>query len=149
MSSEQGGPPPPRTEDPGAAARERIVREIVADALARPLEEVTEDASLIDDLGAESIDFVDIQFRIESELDLEADDDELFRGRVDLEDPRWCHRDRLTEEAVAELRRHVPPRLLERLGAAPRPEDLPRLITTRTILQNVERLLQSQGNRPA
>ena len=41
------------------------VAETMADALGRDVAELRRDASLIDDLGAESIDFLDIVFRLE------------------------------------------------------------------------------------
>jgi acyl carrier protein len=50
------------------ASREEIdsaVKEAVAEALALDEDEVTDDATLMDDLGAESIDLLDILFRIE------------------------------------------------------------------------------------
>jgi acyl carrier protein len=42
-----------------------VVREAVADALGLDEEEVTPDATIVGDLGAESIDLLDILFRIE------------------------------------------------------------------------------------
>jgi acyl carrier protein len=42
-----------------------LVREAVADALGLDEEEVTPDATIVSDLGAESIDLLDILFRIE------------------------------------------------------------------------------------
>jgi acyl carrier protein len=50
------------------ASREEVdsaVKEAVAEALALDEDEVTDDATLMDDLGAESIDLLDILFRIE------------------------------------------------------------------------------------
>lgn len=50
------------------ASREEIdsaVKEAVAEALALDEDEVTDDATLMDELGAESIDLLDILFRIE------------------------------------------------------------------------------------
>jgi acyl carrier protein len=41
------------------------IAEIIADALPCEVEKVKLDASLIDDLGAQSIDFLDIVFRLE------------------------------------------------------------------------------------
>lgn len=42
-----------------------VVRELIADVLGVPLESVHPESSLIRDLGAESIDFLDLVFRIE------------------------------------------------------------------------------------
>ena len=48
--------------------RQRVVA-LVADALDRDAAAVSPSDSLIDDLGAESIDFLDLQFRLESAFD--------------------------------------------------------------------------------
>jgi acyl carrier protein len=45
------------------------VRKIVADALGRGDDEVKLDSILMEDLGAESLDFLDIVFRLEREFD--------------------------------------------------------------------------------
>ena len=44
------------------------VRKIVADALGRADDEVKLESILMDDLGAESLDFLDIVFRLEKNL---------------------------------------------------------------------------------
>ena len=45
-----------------------LVRRIVADVLVVPLEQVTPDSALVRDLGAESIDFLDLVFHLEEAL---------------------------------------------------------------------------------
>jgi len=55
---------------PSRAEIEDRVRTIVSEALDRPAAEVREESSLIDDLGAESIDFLDIVFRLEKSFDI-------------------------------------------------------------------------------
>ena len=47
---------------------EQLVREIVAEVLVISADEVTPGAALIRDLGAESIDFLDLVFRLEDAL---------------------------------------------------------------------------------
>jgi acyl carrier protein len=51
---------------------------MVADALGCDLAEVKPDASLIEDLGAESIDFLDIVFRLEKSFGIKIERGELF-----------------------------------------------------------------------
>ena len=46
------------------------IRETLVEALAVEPDEVTEDATLEGDLGAESIDFLDIKFRLEKSFDM-------------------------------------------------------------------------------
>ena len=64
-----------------AMSREQIynnVRETLVDALAVEPDEVTEDATLTGDLGAESIDFLDIVFRLEKSFNIKIPRGELF-----------------------------------------------------------------------
>jgi acyl carrier protein len=50
---------------PGSEQITHEVRQMLVEALSVPEDAVTEDAALIDDLGAESIDFIDITVRVE------------------------------------------------------------------------------------
>jgi acyl carrier protein len=52
------------------------VREIVAERLNVDEDEVTEDAKFIDDLGADSLDIVELIMDLESEFDLEIPDED-------------------------------------------------------------------------
>jgi acyl carrier protein len=54
------------------------VRETLVDALSVEEEEVTEDAVLTSDLGAESIDFLDIVFRLEKAFNIKIPQEELI-----------------------------------------------------------------------
>lgn len=57
------------------------VAAIVAEALSVPIERVTPTASLIDDLGAESIDFLDILFRLETAFNIKIRETDLWGNR--------------------------------------------------------------------
>lgn len=52
------------------------VRQIVADQLGVDLEEVTTEASFVDDLGADSLDTVELVMALEEEFGLEIPDEE-------------------------------------------------------------------------
>lgn len=125
------------------------VRRIVADALDRPLSEVTPSSSLIDDLGAESIDFLDIQFRLESALEVELGEEELYGGRLDFADPAVMTDGRLTAEARAELERLQPDFAWHRFPEAIRSADLPRLITPDSIAAALVDTLEAQAGAAA
>jgi acyl carrier protein len=121
--------------------RAEIVRRlsaIVAETLDRPLAEVDRHASLIGDLGAESIDFLDLQFRIESSFGIKVGDEELWRAAFDLDDERWVRGGRLTEEARAELERRQPDFRWARFGAGVAVSDLPLLVTVESIASHLE-----------
>ena len=55
---------------------EQRVREIVAEQLERDVNEVTKKASLIDDLGADSLDVVELVMKMEEEFGIEIPDEE-------------------------------------------------------------------------
>ena len=55
---------------------EQRVREIVAEQLERDVNEVTTAASLIDDLGADSLDVVELVMKMEEEFGIEIPDEE-------------------------------------------------------------------------
>jgi acyl carrier protein len=119
-----------------AELTERVVA-IVAEALDRSPAEVTPHASLVDDLGAESIDFLDIGFRIESAFELQIPDDEIWRGAFGTKDPGPDD----IEAAVRRLRERMPDFRWDRFPKGVSKPDLPRLITVGTILDYLERRL--------
>jgi len=55
---------------------EQRVREIVAEQLERDVNEVTNSASFIDDLGADSLDIVELVMKMEEEFGIEIPDEE-------------------------------------------------------------------------
>jgi acyl carrier protein len=124
--------------------RRRIVV-LVADALDRDAAEVSPHDSLIDDLGAESIDFLDLQFRIETAFGLKLTDEELWRGSFDPRDPRWVDQGRLTPAAIEAVRQRQPDYRWERFAKGIAVADLPRLLTIDTIVDHLERRLAAAG----
>jgi acyl carrier protein len=114
----------------------RVIR-IVSEALDVNAARVTPHASLMDDLGAESIDFLDILFRIETAFGIKVPEDEMWKGSVDGTDPEAI------AAGVQKLRERMPDFRWDRLPARLRREDLPRLITVQTI---VDYLVRRQGD---
>jgi acyl carrier protein len=55
---------------------EERVRKIVCEQLGKSDEEVNNDSSLVDDLGADSLDTVELVMALEEEFDLEIADEE-------------------------------------------------------------------------
>jgi acyl carrier protein len=62
--------------------RESRIRSIVADQLGVDRGEVTPDASILDDLGADSLDVVELVMAIEDEFDIEVPDEDVERMRT-------------------------------------------------------------------
>lgn len=62
-----------------ASATERKVREIIGEQLGLEEDELTSDASFIEDLGADSLDLVELIMAFEEEFDLEISDEEAAK----------------------------------------------------------------------
>jgi acyl carrier protein len=115
-----------------AADMPQRVATIVAEALNVPVERVTPSASLIDDLGAESIDFLDILFRIETAFSIKIRETELWSGTVDRTNQQTI------DESIARLKARQPDYRWDRLPGRPAAADLPRLITVQTIVHHLQ-----------
>jgi len=61
------------------ASVEEKVKEIIAEQLGLEKEDIQPDASFIDDLGADSLDLVEMIMTIEDEYDVEISDDDAER----------------------------------------------------------------------
>ena len=126
--------------NPSPAEIEARVISIVADALDQPADKVTLDSSLVDDLGAESIDFLDIVFRLESAFGLKIPEEEIWAGSFGGlgDDPGAI------EARISELKARRPGFRWDRIPSRPSRSDLPRLITVGTVVEYLETRL-SQG----
>ena len=83
------------------------VQDTLANALGVEPEEVQPNSSLTRDLGAESIDFIDIIFRLEKSFDIKIPSGDLFPGNI-LNDERFVEDGKVTEAGLQELRKKVP-----------------------------------------
>jgi acyl carrier protein len=92
-------------------SQEEIYRKVSAtlvEALNVDEEEVKPTATLQGDLGAESIDFLDIVFRLEREFGIKVPRGELFPESIFQGDPDFVQAGRVTEKGLAELRARLP-----------------------------------------
>lgn len=98
-----------------AMSREEIfqnVQKVLEEALGADEEDITLDASLTADLEAESIDFLDIVFRLEKAFStpdkpFKISQGELFPENL-MENPAWVSDGKLTDEGMAMLRERMP-----------------------------------------
>ena len=84
------------------------VQATLVDALGVDEEEVTREATLQGDLGAESIDFLDIVFRLEREFGIKIPRGELFPESIFQGDPEFVQNGKVTDRGLAELRQRMP-----------------------------------------
>ena len=87
-------------------------REVLMEALVLDADEVTPEASLTADLQAESIDFLDIVFRLEKTFSTEdkpfkIEPGELFPDNL-LENPEWVQDGKLTDAGMDMLKERMP-----------------------------------------
>jgi acyl carrier protein len=71
-------------------------------------EEIKPTSTLQGDLGAESIDFLDIVFRLEREFGIKIPRGELFPESIFQGDPEFVQNGKVTERGLAELRQRMP-----------------------------------------
>jgi acyl carrier protein len=114
---------------------ESRVKAVVASALDVPIGEVRNHSSLIDDLNAESIDFIDIVFRLETEFGMTISEDEIWRGSFDGTD------DAAIANGVARMKARMPEFRWDRLPADITKAQLPSLITVQTVVDYMRRQL--------
>ena len=123
---------------------ERVV-ESFCEALGLDEDEVERDSKVIDDLGAESLDFLDIAFRLERAFKVKIPRGEIQRTAEEEANAPFELDGKLTQAGVEALRRampEVPPSDIE-VGYAVR--DIPRLFTVQTFHAMVVRLLAEKG----
>lgn len=127
--------------------REEIIEKVtesLVDALGVEEEEVTLDASLTEDLGAESIDFLDIVFRLEKTFDIKIPRGDLFPENL-LSSPEYVKDGRLTEEGLAVLREKMPYADLTQFEKNPLVSELGRLFTVGMIVNYVSERLKASA----
>ncbi len=83
------------------------IQDVLSSALGMDSSEIRPEASLPRDLGAESIDFIDIIFRLEKAFDIKIPSGELFPGNL-LNDDRFVRGGTVTPEGLEELKAKVP-----------------------------------------
>lgn len=113
------------------------VRETLVDALGVDDDEVTPTATLIGDLGAESIDFLDIVFRLEKNFDIKIPRGELFPENLATADSGFVADGKVTEEGIAQLRTKMPHANIDAFAVNPLVSKLSDLFTVDMICRFV------------
>lgn len=113
------------------------VSEVLVDALGVDDDEVSPQATLTSDLGAESIDFLDIVFRLEKAFDIKIAQGELFPDNV-AQNPEYVQDGKVTEKGLAELKQRMPHADFTTLEENPDVNNVAEIFTVEAIVRFVE-----------
>jgi acyl carrier protein len=118
------------------------VQATLVDALGVDEDDVTHEATLQGDLGAESIDFLDIVFRLERNFGIKIPRGELFPENL-VADPEWVSGGKLTVKGMNELKSRLPYADLTKFVANPEVEKIGDLYTVDMLVQYVQSKLSA------
>jgi len=111
---------------------------IVAEALGRPAASVGLNDNLMDDLGAESLDFLDIVFKLERAFDIEITRGEMeSAARGDMSEEEFAPGGVISEAGLTRLRTLMP-EATARIRPGLRPREILGLFSVRTFVHIVE-----------
>jgi acyl carrier protein len=130
-----------------APSRDEIfakVRQALVDALSVDPEDVTESATLTGDLQAESIDILDIVFRLEKAFSIKISQEELTPRDV-LSNPDYVSNRKLNAAGLAALRQRVEHADFSKFERDPDIDKILDVFTVATIVNFVESKLKAQG----
>lgn len=128
------------------------VADIMADALGCDVDRIKPDSSLISDLGAESIDFLDIVFRLERTFKVKIPRGKIVEeARGSLSEAEFERGGVVTKAGVEQLGFFLSEVPAERFGSPLRVADIPRLFTTETFCKMIIRQQRAAaaGTAPA
>ena len=113
------------------------VKATLVDALGVDDDEVTPTARLKADLGAESIDFLDIVFRLEKNFQIKIPRNELFPESMFAADAGFAENGKVTEKGIGELRTKLPhadKAAIDKLAQDPKVENVEDLFTVNMVV---------------
>lgn len=118
------------------------VKDVLENALGADPEDVTLDATLIGDLGAESIDFLDISFKLEQEFSIKIEQGELFPENL-MSDDSLVEEGKLTDKALELLRERTPHMDFSKLESDRRVDQLSEVFTVESLVDFIDRKLSA------
>ncbi len=113
------------------------VQEALVDAVGVEEDEVTPSATMVGDLGAESIDFLDIVFRLEKAFGIEIPRSELFPEDI-LTNAQYVRDGRVTPDGIAELKQRMPFADLSQFEQNPAVQEFSTLLTVHDLCRYVQ-----------
>lgn len=116
------------------------VRDILMDELAVDEDEVSSESSLVKDLGAESIDFLAIVFKLEQAFGFKIAQGELFPENV-MQDPKFVRDGKVTAEGLTALKARLPHVDFTKFAADPQIAKVAEVFTVDTLVGFVAKKL--------
>ena len=114
------------------------VAETMADALGADVEDIKPKVSLIEGLDAESIDFLDMVFRLERAFKIKIPRGKIVENaRGDLPEAEFEQKGVVTEKGLAQLKSYLSEIPAERFKTPMKVADIPRLFTPETFCKLV------------
>ena len=113
------------------------VRTCLVDALGVDDDEVTPEATMVGDLGAESIDFLDIVFRLEKTFNIKIPRGELFPEDI-LSNAQYVREGKVTSEGIEQLKKRMPFIDLNKFEADPRVTNFGNLLSVQDLVNYVQ-----------
>ncbi|MFW6171497.1 MAG: acyl carrier protein, partial [Planctomycetota bacterium] len=123
-----------------APTKEEVFEKVqvaLVDALGVDDDEVTPEATMVGDLGAESIDFLDIVFRLEKAFDIEIPRSELFPEDV-LTNTNFVQDGRVTPAGIEKLKERMPFVDMSRFEENPAVQEFSNLLTVNDLCRYIE-----------
>ncbi len=122
-----------------AVTKEEVYKKVqnaLVEALGVDDDEVTPQATMVGDLGAESIDFLDIVFRLEKAFGIEIPRAELFPEDI-LTSSEYVQDGKVTPAGVEELKKRMPFADLTKFASNPVVQDFGNLLTVQDLCNYV------------
>jgi acyl carrier protein len=119
------------------------VRTALVDALGVDEEEVTRDATLVGDLGAESIDFLDIVFKLQKAFGIEIQTSELSPQEL-LTNPAYVKAGVVTAEGLVKLKERMPFADLTNFEKDPKVQNFAKVLTVGDMCRFIEQKVGAQ-----
>ena len=121
------------------------VREIVADVLVIDEDEISQNSRLIADLGAESIDFLDLVFQLEKEFKIKIPRGQLEKNaRGDLAEDEFEKGGVLTDQGLQALQNYLSEVPTDQFKANMKVNEIPMLFTIETFCKLVISAMNEQ-----
>jgi acyl carrier protein len=116
------------------------IRQALVDTLSVEEDEVTEEATLFNDLGMESIDFLDLIFRLEKSFNIKISQDELAQTEI-ITNPDYQENRKLNAAGLAALKERIKAGDWANFEKDPSIEKITNVFTVGTILNFVQQKL--------